>query len=82
MGGSIITATDKLKYLEVSIDDKITWIPHITYVKNNVSKGIGIMFKDINYLKRNALVNSVPFLHIPLFDILYRKHGVILQLLS
>ena len=57
MGGSIITATDKLKYLEVSIDDKITWIPHITYVKNNVSKGIGIMFKDINYLKRNALVN-------------------------
>ena len=57
MGGAIITATDKLKYLEVSIDDKITWIPHITYVKNNVSKGIGIMFKDINYLKRNALVN-------------------------
>ena len=50
MGGSIITATDKLKYLEFSIDDKITWIPHITYVKNNVSKGIGIMFKDINYL--------------------------------
>ena len=29
----------------------------ITYVKNQVSKGIGIMFKARNYLKRNALVN-------------------------
>ena len=27
------------------IDDKITWIPHITYVKNKVSNGIGILFK-------------------------------------
>ena len=54
MGGS---ATDKLKYLGVIIDDKITWIPHITYVQNKVSKCIGIMFKARSYLKRNALVN-------------------------
>ena len=57
MGNSILTTTDKLKYLGVIIDDKITWIPHITYVKNKVSKGIGIMFKARHYLKRNALVN-------------------------
>ena len=57
MGGSIITATDKLKYLGVIINDKITWIPHIIYVKYKVSKGIGTMFKARNYLKRNALVN-------------------------
>ena len=43
MGDSILTATDKLKYLGIIIDDNITWIPHITYVKNKVSKGIGIM---------------------------------------
>ena len=36
MGGSILTATDKLKYLGVIIHDKITWILHITYVKNKV----------------------------------------------
>ena len=65
MGGSIITATDKLKYLGVIIDDKITWIPHITYVKNKVSKGIGIMFKARNYLKRNALVNLYYFFTYP-----------------
>ena len=44
MGGSILTATDKLKYLGVIIENKITWIPCITYVKNKVSKGNG-MFK-------------------------------------
>ena len=31
MGGSIITATDKLKYLGVIIDNKITWIPHTVF---------------------------------------------------
>ena len=57
MGGSILTATDKLKYLGVILDHKITWIPRITYVKNMVSRGIGIMLKTRNYLKRNVLVN-------------------------
>ena len=51
MGDSILTATDKLKYLGVIIDDKITWIPHITYIQNKVSKGIGIIFKARHYLK-------------------------------
>ena len=37
--------------------DKITWMSHITYVQNKVSKGIGIMFKAGHYLKRNALLN-------------------------
>ena len=37
MGGSILTVTNENKYLGVIIDDKITWIPHITYVKNRVS---------------------------------------------
>ena len=45
MGGSILNVTNEIKYLGVNIDDKITWIPHITYVKNKVSKGIGIQFK-------------------------------------
>ena len=57
MGDSILTTTDKLKYIGVIMDDKITWIPHITYVKNKISEGIGIMFKARHYLKRNALVN-------------------------
>ena len=57
MGGSILIATDKLKCLVVIIDDKITWIPHITFVKNKVSKGSGIMFKARIFFRRNALIN-------------------------
>ena len=36
IGGSILNETDEIKYLGVIIDHKITWIPHITYVKNTV----------------------------------------------
>ena len=57
MGDSIITATNEIQYLGVIIDNKITWIPHITYVKNKVSKGIGIIYKAPKYLKRNTLIN-------------------------
>ena len=54
IGGSILTEIDEIKYLGVIIDTKLTWIPHITYVKNKVSKGIGIMFKAKKILKRNS----------------------------
>ena len=57
IGGSILTEIDKIKYLGVIIDNKITWIPHVTYVKNKISKGIGIMFKAKIILKRNTLIN-------------------------
>ena len=57
IGGSILTKIDEIKYLGVIIDNKLTWIPHITYVKNKVSKGTGIMFKAKKILKRNTLIN-------------------------
>ena len=56
------------------IDNKITWIPHITYVKNKVSNGIGIMSEARNYLNRNTLINLYHS-YIPLSDILYRSMG-------
>ena len=39
------------------IDSKISWVPHITYVKNKISKGIGIMYKARRYLSKKCLVN-------------------------
>ena len=44
MNDSIINSASHLKYLGVIIDSKLNWIPHITYVKNIISKGIGIMY--------------------------------------
>ena len=46
----IINSAFYLKYLGVIIDSKLNWIPHITYVKNKISKGIGIMFMARDYL--------------------------------
>ena len=34
-----------MKYLGVIIDHKLKWCEHISYVKNKVSKGLGIIFK-------------------------------------
>ena len=38
-----IKETLTMKYLGVIIDSKLNWISHITYVKNKVAKGIGII---------------------------------------
>ena len=57
IGGSTLTEIYEIKYLGVIIDNKLTWIPHITHVKNKVSKGIGIMFKAKKLLKKNTLIN-------------------------
>ena len=36
---------ESAKYLGIIIDRKLNWIDHITYVKNKISKGMGIMYK-------------------------------------
>ena len=46
IGGSTLTEIDEIKYVGVIIDNKITWILYIIYVKNKVSKCMGIMFKE------------------------------------
>ena len=43
-----------IKYLGVILDNKLLWIQHISYVKNNISKGIGIMYKARNYIYINS----------------------------
>ena len=49
--------TDCFKYLGVTLDSNITWTQHILYIKNKVSKGIGIMYKARQYLDKKALLN-------------------------
>ena len=36
---------ENCKYLGIILDSKISWVEHITYVKNTISKGIGIMYQ-------------------------------------
>ena len=50
MGDCNLNKANNLKYLDVIIDDAISWVHHITYIKNKISKGIGIMSKASKYL--------------------------------
>ena len=52
-----ITRVNSAKYLGIIIDVKFNWIEHITYIKNKISKAIGIMYKARQYLNKSSLVN-------------------------
>ena len=56
MGDCNLNKANNLKYLSVIIDDSISWVHHITYIKNKISKGIGIMSKASKYLQRKSLL--------------------------
>ena len=57
MDNSILTKTSCLKYLGVIVDQKLNWIKHISYVKNKILKGIGIMEKARRHLDKKSLLN-------------------------
>ena len=57
MDNYTLSKTQNLKYLGVILDHKVSWIQHISYVKNKISKGIGIMYKARRYLGSKSLVN-------------------------
>ena len=70
MNDSIINSASHLNYLGVIIDSKLNWIPLIKYVKNKVSKGIGIMFKERDYLNNTCLSNMYHLDHTYIFPYL------------
>ena len=45
-----------IKYLGVILDNKLSWVQHISYVKNKISEGIGIMHKARNYIHKKSLL--------------------------
>ena len=57
MQGNIIGSVTATKYLGVIIDNKLKWTSHILYIKNKLSKTIGLFYKMRQYLERKALIN-------------------------
>ena len=45
------------KFLGMIIDEKLNFINHINYIKNKISKGLGIIIKARKYLNKNVLIN-------------------------
>ena len=45
-----------IKYLGVILDNKLSYIQHISYVKNKILNAIGIMYKARKYINKKALL--------------------------
>ena len=56
------------KLLGVSIDDKLSFSLHVSYIKNKISKGMGIIIKARKYLNKKSLLDlyHVLYTHVAL----------------
>ena len=52
---TILERKDRVKYLGVLIDDKISWNFHISYICSRISKNTGIFYKLRSYLSLQQL---------------------------
>ena len=57
MQGNIIDCVTATKYLVVIIENKLKWTSHILYIRNEISKSIGLFYKMRQYLEKKALIN-------------------------
>ena len=57
INNSTLSKIQHFKYLGVLLDHTVSWIQHITYVKNKITKCMGITYKARRYLSPNSLVN-------------------------
>ena len=55
--GETIFRVNSTNFLGVIIDDKLKWTAHIQYIKNKLSKSIGIMYKCRNYFDKETMRN-------------------------
>ena len=56
LNGEIIDKLRTFKFLGVIIDDKLRWTDHVLYIKNKLSKGIGIICKAKRVLSIDTLL--------------------------
>ena len=57
MQNKSINCVTSTKFLGIIIDNKLKWNQHITYVKNKISKAVGILYKIKNFLDKSTLLN-------------------------
>ena len=65
--GKKLSWVREYKYLGFILDDKLSFLPHVTYVCNKLSKALGIIYALSKFLPRHALLNiyfSLAYSHI------------------
>ena len=60
-----IQRTGSIKFLQVLLDENLSWKEHIKYNENKISKNLGLLYKSKHYLsKRSLLALYYSFIHI------------------
>ena len=57
LNGNVVKHVTSTKFLGIIVDDQLKWKQHIDYIKNKISKSIGIIYKARNYVNRHTLRN-------------------------
>ena len=56
LSNNILQQAHYPKFLGIIIDDKLKWANHISYIKNKIAKGMGILLKARKVLKIQVLL--------------------------
>ena len=52
------------KFLRIIIDDQLKWLEHIQYIKNKVSKSVGVLCKMQKYLASKHYIICIIHLYL------------------
>ena len=66
--GVKISMADRTKFLGVIIDDNLSFAPHIQYIKGKIARGVGILYKSRQLLKRCTLLTLYNSFILPYFN--------------
>ena len=47
----------EIKFLGVVIDNDLSWLSHISYIKTKISKSLGVIYRAKKFLTKKALLN-------------------------
>ena len=67
INGVLLKRVESTKFLGVYIDQKLTWKPHIQYIKGKIARSIGILTLARKYFNVDILVNLYYSFVYPLF---------------
>ena len=78
---NILHQAHYIKFLGIIIDDKLKWVNHISYIKNKIAKGMGILLKARKVLKYKCYCS---YTFLSFFHILFTvpKYGVLLLIFT
>ena len=59
-----VKETNSIKFLGIIVDNKLKWHKHIIYIKNKVSRAIGIIYKARKYANKQTVKQMYSITHL------------------